>query len=266
MADNRASELNGGDDDDEALRLAIALSLSQDPSQGTDSTDLIDLTQDDNLDESALASVEVPSKKPGDLEPAPPAASATGLSLLGLDRKKMEEERLARLKKRKAQEIDGAEDSAPRQRPRTNDDARLLPVSTLSKPTTQPKLSHQSKAAVEVQGANIVGTDTNLPFPGGVVKKTWASGQPRLGNDIKIEEVLQKTQLELAVLSSYQWDDDWLISKVDLRRTKLILMAFASDEAQVGCLQGETRLPFVSHFGPTHPMVPVAVFFARTNG
>ncbi len=65
------------------------------------------------------------------------------------------------------------------------------------------------------------------------MKKTWVYGQARLGDDIKIEEVLQKTQLELAVLSSFQWDEDWLMSKVDITRTKLILVAFAADEAQV---------------------------------
>ncbi|KAL1844048.1 hypothetical protein VTJ49DRAFT_5799 [Mycothermus thermophilus] len=73
----------------------------------------------------------------------------------------------------------------------------------------------------------------NLPspsFPRGVVKKTWVSGQPRRGDDIKIEEVLQKDQLQLAVLSSYVWDEEWLLSKIDISRTKLMLVAYAADE------------------------------------
>jgi hypothetical protein len=93
------------------------------------------------------------------------------------------------------------------------------------------------ESAAEAQGVHIVSPLTTptirLTFPRGVVKKTWAFGQPRQGDDIKIEEVLQKHQLELAVLSSYQWDEEWLLSKIDLARTKLILVAFAVDDAQV---------------------------------
>ena len=56
-------------------------------------------------------------------------------------------------------------------------------------------------------------------------------GLPRTGDDITIEEVLQKDKLELAVLSSYQWDEEWLLSKLTLK-TKIILVAYAVDEAQ----------------------------------
>ncbi|KAJ4304454.1 hypothetical protein N0V88_002067 [Collariella sp. IMI 366227] len=66
----------------------------------------------------------------------------------------------------------------------------------------------------------------------GVVKKTWAYGQPRRGDDIKLEEVFQKHQLQLAVLSSYQWDEEWLFSKIDIAKAKVILIAFAASEKQ----------------------------------
>jgi hypothetical protein len=58
----------------------------------------------------------------------------------------------------------------------------------------------------------------------------WASGYPRQ-DDVKIEEILQKDQLELAVLSSFQWDDEWLLSKIDIKNTKMVCIAFASSEA-----------------------------------
>lgn len=66
------------------------------------------------------------------------------------------------------------------------------------------------------------------------MKRTWVRGYPRTGDDIKIEEVLQKDKLLLAMLSSYQWDDEWILSKVDATKTKLLLAAFASDDRQVG--------------------------------
>ena len=40
------------------------------------------------------------------------------------------------------------------------------------------------------------------------MKKTWVLGHDRNGDDIKIEEVLQKSDLEVAVLSSFQLDAD----------------------------------------------------------
>jgi len=42
----------------------------------------------------------------------------------------------------------------------------------------------------------------SLEYPRGAVKKTWAFGYPR-ENDIKIEEVLQKDKLKVAVLSAF---------------------------------------------------------------
>lgn len=30
-----------------------------------------------------------------------------------------------------------------------------------------------------------------------------------------------------------QWDDEWMLSKIDVSRTRLVCVAFASDEAQV---------------------------------
>jgi hypothetical protein len=73
---------------------------------------------------------------------------------------------------------------------------------------------------------------TGIQFPDGIVKKTWAYGYPRQ-DDIKIEEVFQKDDLELAVLSSFQWDDEWVLSKLNLRKTKVICVVQADREEQV---------------------------------
>ena len=225
MAGNYGADINAGEDDDEALRLAIALSLGKDPNSA------IDLTQDD--EDNDLLEVAPASAAPAaPVAPvAPPPVSS--LSALGLDRRKMEEERLARAnKKRKASEYEGPApglSSRPEQRQKTE---AHTPASS-SKP-----LASLTQAAPRTPTALSI---LSLPYPHGVVKKTWVSGMPRSGDDIKIEEVLQKDKLELAVVSSYQWDQDWLLSKIDIDRTKLVIIIFAVDEAQVRKSAGNTQ-------------------------
>lgn len=212
--------------------------------------------------------------KPSDVKE--PTAMMSGLG--GLDRRKMEEERLARAEKRKAissqpENSDVAEpplkkavlgsglkSSGMSDRPPTDklksdtkvalhpmrvkttteflipsqlmnsepamladierftpgpDDTRRLEGTNYTKvPEVQPSKDQQVRIAPGVQ------------YPHGVVKQTWAFGFPRSG-DIKIEEVLQKTDLDLAVLSSFQWDQEWILSKLNMARTKLILVAQA---------------------------------------
>ncbi|KAF7540514.1 hypothetical protein G7Z17_g12193 [Cylindrodendrum hubeiense] len=141
-----------------------------------------------------------PPRKPSSNHSESTSGGAT-LGLLTLDRKKMEEERLQRLAKR-------------RRRASSDDDVVEVPPPKRKAPLESSK------------------SPSLPPFANGTVKKTWARGYPRTPDDIKIEEILQKESLMLAVLSSYQWDDEWIMSKVDLRKTKLLLLAFAADEAQ----------------------------------
>ena len=110
--------------------------------------------------------------------------------LLGLNRAQMEAERLAR--KRKA--------SSP-------------PIDAL----LAPKTSKTSAAS------------DNLQYPKGVVKRTWVKGQPRVGDDVTLGEVLQPSTLRLAILSSFQWDIPWLYKHLR-SETKIVLVMQAKDE------------------------------------
>jgi len=246
MADNWAAEINGDEDDEEALRIAIAMSLGQDPGEREEGSrvggGVIDLTKDDDDGSTTDSGDGDGDDDDGEVEvvegsgvgrgsnhanrpnPAPPEpAPAPALSAFGLDRKKMEEERLARLSKRKVAQVeDVPPPSRPAQRPRIEE----VPMKKQKTVAARPGPS-------TLAASTPLSTPPQLPFPQGAVKKTWAYGQPRQGDDIKIEEVLQKQQLELAVLSSFQWDEEWMLRKIDLARTKLILIAFATDEAQV---------------------------------
>jgi hypothetical protein len=277
MADNWVAGINGAEDDDEALRIAIALSLGEDPGErpaGRGVPGVVDLTQEEDGDvgdgdadsdgggsETARASrtPQKPVVAPEQQQPA--SESASGFSALGLDRKKMEAERLARLSKRKASQLEDAQQPArATQRPRmanvSSPSPTLAPppekhksagskaaVSSLTQqpaprtagppPTPAPKKEEATAARATAPSSTPSSSSDRLPFPQGVVKKTWAFGQPRKGDDIKLEEVLQKHHLQMAVLSSYQWDEDFLLTKIDIARTKLILVAFAVDDDQV---------------------------------
>ncbi|KID89670.1 tyrosyl-DNA phosphodiesterase domain-containing protein [Metarhizium guizhouense ARSEF 977] len=125
-------------------------------------------------------------------------------SLGSLNRKKMEEERLSRIATKRHRIICDEEDAVE------------IP---------EPK-------RVTISAMNHTIAKTTVPFPRGTVKRTWALGYDRSPDDIKIEEVLQRDRLLLALFSSFQWDEAWLLSKIDTSRTKILLAAFARDDAQ----------------------------------
>ena len=204
---------------------------------GTEIT--IDLTgYDANEAETASeASESSPPRAPAAVNPAP-APPPSGLAALGLDRKQMEQERLARLAtKRKASDVEGPAGSAANKRAQRQESPRRSrsprPRFPSDRPILLPGPVGPPPPAAESSPALARAEAPALPFPKGVVKKTWAFGQPRLGDDIKIEEVLQKAKLELAVLSSFVWDWDWALSKLDVRRTKMVLICHARDPVEV---------------------------------
>ncbi|KAL2879607.1 hypothetical protein SGCOL_004936 [Colletotrichum sp. CLE4] len=207
-------------DDDPDLALAIALSLQQD--------------EIDNDDRAKAAS-------PATQAPTLSVTNTGSLGLLALDRKKMEEERIARLKKRPATEagIDiQPSQRSKMQRPEASESHKVAVATTFK--------------AISATSATPAANASELPFSKGAFKRTWAYGSPRNGEDIKIEEVLQKDKLQLAVLSSFQWDEEWLLSKVNARDTKMLLVAYANNDAEMVFLIDLPRLngpPFETPFG-----------------
>lgn len=317
MADNWALEINGGEDEDEALRRAIAMSLAAPPvaeqrGYGEPAHSGNGISNDDDEDDEelrraiALSLREVAplavSENRGRAKPVqtangtpitqpsngdqsgsvtqhsqqlplpPPKQPAPSMPFLGIDRKAMEEERLARLKKRKPEDSgDALEDQPPKQKLKSSKDfpesfqasssapnsqERLFPAMKTeakqspvkkTEPSVAPKKEPQSPAK---ENTSVSRTLSKLPFAQGVVKKTWARGQPRLGDDVTIEEVLQKNDLELAVFSSYQWDDEWFMSKLDLTKTRVLLVAYAADESQKEIMKSNVPPNIVSFCFP----------------
>ncbi|KAF4835315.1 Tyrosyl-DNA phosphodiesterase 1 [Colletotrichum siamense] len=215
---NPARSASPDAEDDPDLALAIALSLQQE-----------DITLHNRSEASnAPASPLKQSIKP-----------TTGVTFgsLALDRKKMEEERLARLGKRSATQADLDENFQTSKSQRTDaaDSQELRNAAPVLK--------------VQEQAANAL----DLPFAKGAFRRTWARGYPRTGDDIKIEEVLQKEQLQLAVLSSFQWDEEWLLSKIDCRRTKMVLVAYAANDAEKAVIRSNAPAGLIRFcFPPMH--------------
>ena len=211
-------------EDDEDLKRAIVLSLHDQNSNGPGQSVLDAISLDDDSEtENGPARAATHAEVSNDYLPA-----RTGLGVLGLDRKQMEQERLGR--KRKAPSI-----SPPPARKIASGKSGIAPVQ--AKETT--KMSLQSSTVIQgTLGAKVEGSS----FPLGTVKKTWAFGHQRKADDIKLEEVLEKNTLNLAVLSSFQWDIDWLLAKMDINRTHITLIMQAKDLATQQQYRRETAM------------------------
>lgn len=152
--------------------------------------------------------------------------------IFGLNRKQMEEERLARLAKRKAGSSPPPAQPAPKAS-RIIDTRPPMTAHIPSSQTTPKPLVRNSPAAKHpVTGVQATARPV-LQFPLGAVKKTQLAYAPRTGDDITIEEVFQREDLNVAVLSSFLWDIEWLFSKFDTKKTKFILIMGAKEEATV---------------------------------
>ena len=227
-------------DDDEELKMALALSMQQSSPkthQVGAAKDAIDLTSDSDeededmkralalslrenerpqvsMQEANGASLQpsasnkhVKSEEPAPTKTHPLSSehSGTAARIFGLDRKAMEAERLARLGKRKR-------DPSP-ERP-----SKQIATTTSLQPT-QPASTNQSTAK-----------STALQYPEGVIKRTFAIKYPRT-NDITIDEVLQALTVDIAVISAFMWDAEWLWKKLSPVKTKQIWIMNVKDQA-----------------------------------
>ncbi|KAK6004900.1 hypothetical protein QM012_007679 [Aureobasidium pullulans] len=132
----------------------------------------------------------------------------------GLDRRAMEAERLARL--------------AAKRPAYTEPEVTMTQTTTAKRQRSisPPPTSRPAKKIKEQSGESPA-----LQYPHGIVKKTWAFGHARGNNDIKIEEVLEKSTLRTALLSAFQWETNWIMAKLNLQQTKVIMVMQADNDA-----------------------------------
>ncbi|GAB7343859.1 hypothetical protein MBLNU457_1825t2 [Dothideomycetes sp. NU457] len=219
-----------GSSEDEDLKKAIALSMATTSSDGAIQT-------------PNKAFVRQSTSTPAEATDASVAPMTVKTGIAVLDRKAMEQERLARQASRKRE-----------------------------RPISPPQLSRPSKSQrIAVDPSNLVPKDApsetlptpdnGLQYPRGVVKKTWAFGCERTGGEIKIEEVLERKTLQKAVLSAFCWDSEWLLSKIDFPRTKLtfVMQGKTAEErqrllAEVETVRSSLDICFPSMAGNIHCM------------
>jgi len=132
----------------------------------------------------------------------------------GLDRRAMEAERLARME-------------AKHPKPSEQMPSKMPPTSAKRQRSISPPPT--SRPAKKIKDRE--NTSDLLQYPRGIVQKTWAFGHTRCTNDIKIEEVLEKSTLRTALLSAFQWDTNWIMAKLNLQQTKVIMVMQADNEA-----------------------------------
>lgn len=216
------------DQDDDELQRALALSLAMDNTE---------------------AKGKAPEDETDDMTSIAPQATISSAGLAGLDRKQMEQERLARLAKRKAADNTGSPEAQPSQKlikvepvstkslsARPSDSSQQCPMQGSSSANGIPK---ERTYVCPQTAANAPGLDIQptarpmIQWPLGAVKKTSLEGFPRQENDITIEEVIQRGELELAVFSSFLWDIEWLFTKLDIQRTRFMLVMQANDQSVV---------------------------------
>ncbi|XRM44679.1 hypothetical protein ABZX51_007794 [Aspergillus tubingensis] len=220
-----------GDDDqyDEDLKRAIALSLQEAQGGSGESSSPLQISDSEKGETQGTdsPSVKEVEEKTNDQEPA------KSMGIFGLDRKQMEQERLARLAKRKAEDTSSIDLR----------ETKHSKIDLAPKPTVQPTVATKGtimSASQPTSSRSIPSASPSVQYPEGIVKKTWAFGCPRQGDDIKIEEVLQKSDLELAVLSSFMWEMDWLFSKFNIEKTRFMMVMQAEDEATKRQYESET--------------------------
>jgi hypothetical protein len=186
---NLISDSDETEDEDEDLKRAMALSLGETYMKVTDAQRIPDHAGEGSSS-SAPASLPIAAKPAANV----PAPGPSGV--LGLDRKAMEEERLARLGKRKR--------NLSPERPKKQ--ATKAPASPMSQTTVSNPVSTPS---------------SSLQYPAGAIKRTCATKYPRT-DDIAFSEVLQAPSVHTAVLSAFQWEYPWLVEKLNPLTTKQI--------------------------------------------
>lgn len=227
--------------DDERLRQALALSLQDQasPSDPPLKSEIISLEGDDDEPSvqnspNLLSQINLPSK----YIPLTTPPKKLPRNFLGLDRRAMEQERLARKRQpggtplhAQHSPLESRSTLAQTQDPSHRAEKRIAQSPQEAKPQQTSTLQALSKPSKVLQ-------TTGPTFLDGAVKKTWALLRER-ADDIKLEEVLQSDDLKLAVLSAFQWDVPWLMKKLK-GSTRVIFVMQAKGHATKEQYEKET--------------------------
>jgi hypothetical protein len=253
-------------DDDEDLKLALALSMQHSPANASTNKTVVDLTSDDEGEDndeelkraialslqeatqfttsagpatadqqlSSVGTTSIAELTPQDgRTSAPPAKSAPFV----MDRKAMEADRLQRLAERKRKRTPSPD------RPQKQTLKEIEPV-----------IAGQSTSSASQP-------DAVLQYPNGTIKRTYAAGYLRT-DDITIDEVLQAPTVHIAVISSFQWDAEWMslkLSPLKIKQHWVMNVRDAETQARYRRDLAESGTPNIKmHFPPMNPAVGIA--------
>ena len=234
------ASMDGADEADEDLKLAIALSLQQ--------------HEEDQAQAKPRSGVTIPVTEPSQ---GPPTSSG----LLALDRKAMEAERLARLKRKR----DTSEDStapAPAHGPVSGvmRGARISPpplrrapapivttdISVHVAKTASPSINAQAPAnpaqsapasKFNAQTSSTIPSNSSSSasvrtYPNGAILKTYAPGYPTDRTISFTDLIAPAPSLTSCLLSSFIWDFDWLFLHFSTKATNFLLVMHAKYPSQ----------------------------------
>lgn len=178
------------------------------------------------MDSDKTSNIQSPNNKRQCQElkqPEKPEGSAViGSGFSGIDRAQMERERLERAKVRPAVQDTAKPTEIPRDSSKCNNE-NLRYKDRWRAVKTKPSDSLPNSDSTKSQKFPAFPTlksnkEPVLKYPKGTVKKTWSMSQEREADDIMIEEVLQKETLRTTLLSAFQWDYEWIMSKLPLSK------------------------------------------------
>ena len=211
-------------EDDEDLKLAIAMSLQQQEQDKSTSK-----SRNDHSSPVTEKVPQAPESKNENLE----QPSTSGF--VGLDRKAMEAERLARLKRKR--EPEDASAPATLREPRISPPPlrRNVEPSTTAKSekhTVTVSAKPPMAAAKESSATQAPSSSTTRTYPKGKVLKTYCPGYPTDDTISFADLIAPASQLQSCLLSSFIWEYDWLFPHFSTKTTNFLLVMHAKYPSQ----------------------------------
>jgi len=220
------------DGDDEDLKRAIAASLEDDvkPPPPPDELEASGEAQRNAQNTETRAIARLPAIPTPQYAQSPSSSQSSLSAILGLDRKAMEAERLARLKRKRGDEPSISPPPTRRAIKSPTLPPRKVTASAYPHaPTVRPPPS--ASAYTPTPPASQATASSTQLYPDGIVKQTFSSAHPRTGKDIKFSELVDASNLQSCVLSSFIWDFDWLFPHFKTKTTKFVLVMQGKDQA-----------------------------------
>ncbi|BFZ62366.1 hypothetical protein YB2330_003460 [Saitoella coloradoensis] len=228
--------ISDSDSEDQDIKRAIAMSLQvQDTAPQLQA--VVDLSRTDWDTAAPTDDVRKVSPVGKSVEvTVQEVTSKTDPGLAGLDRAAMERERLGR-QRRRQDKLDGESthrvtvdlgniSTEPRQASTTLGTSGSSTKRPLEPETMED--GERKRPKTSTTPAHVAApTNSGVQFLNPTVKLTWVYNFPRTPQQIKIEEVLQKDTLQHAILSAFQWDVIWVLTKLKIPQTSLVLVQHA---------------------------------------